>query len=928
MSDSRFSIRVCAWKNPNCCLVLDGTNSEENAKFCHAHEEERKRLLCNKEALTQLPPPDRCSSRYDKKICLWIIDENGSICNKEKTLENTDSFISYGTLKCFTLYCREHQRLAERARDRKFYGMTFWRCRCDAAKARLLSLFRRGKRRLLYMIQPQLTTEELSNHEEEEEDPDEDIEIVPEPPAEVSEHSGSDLTYEDLLVLVKENMTLTPSDLQDIYEKQDRRCFSCHRPIVDEAKHPMTASVDRLRPDILRYSLDNVVLSCLSCQFGRSSSEIGVLRQAAKLFLQHTLQPVEDTAEEDICRRDAEVFDRVQRKSKKDCGYFSSLAGRCNDNRLRNGGLTRRKARRDHAINNPQLYPENFIEKLDSSPIVPQVRESIAVFEGTRCLSRQDLINLWVAQKGRCAYTDVPFLPGQHPLFLPSVDRQNPSLGYAVKDNVHLVLRMVNYAKLGARENMENLHDWILALAHSPVHPPFRPLPPEPVPIFPSSDAITATSPKDKKKQVFIGTRLWLRHLTKLRTKIRKSLLCRYEEAELRLSITHQALDAQFEKQFRSCFFCHRALSDCSTDINRASFTCLEPSTHEITIDQIALCCKQCAVCRQKNHLEDFQAAVSVLRQYFASVENAIPTFNLRQMEAHAAQWSKTHSIVKNNLNIFPFSRIAQSFHEKEDKEPEKQKRRNRCRQKSAALPDRMKKAPLTRIGDTVSNSVPASTKTQRLNSDEVKAIFLKQRGRCILSNCPFGSQATLGFASILRIKETPLIVRFINFGYKHSIKKAERILPPNWNNLLRWLAALALSPSFGPAPPLSEELITRTVNRHVSVLYWQSQLDAALKDCDPRINYTVTIGEIMALFCKQNQQCAICASNLSVPPFNETSPSQPFLNSKLNVTLNSDNILITCFQCKQNTVSRSSSVCFQKFTSSRRQTVRDSQNE
>lgn len=73
-------------------------------------------------------------------------------------------------------------------------------------------------------------------------------------------------------------------------------------------------------------------------------------------------------------------------------------------------------------------------------------------------LTKQHILDLFDAQAGRCAISDVAF-DLTRPHLIPSIDADVPSKGHTV-ENCHLVLRIVNYAK-----NSLSTADFRLALA-------------------------------------------------------------------------------------------------------------------------------------------------------------------------------------------------------------------------------------------------------------------------------------------------------------------------------------------------------------------------------------------------------------------------------------------------------------------------------
>lgn len=73
-------------------------------------------------------------------------------------------------------------------------------------------------------------------------------------------------------------------------------------------------------------------------------------------------------------------------------------------------------------------------------------------------LTKQHILDLFHAQAGRCAISDVAF-DLTRPHLIPSIDADVPSRGHTV-ENCHLVLRIVNYAK-----NSLSTADFRLALA-------------------------------------------------------------------------------------------------------------------------------------------------------------------------------------------------------------------------------------------------------------------------------------------------------------------------------------------------------------------------------------------------------------------------------------------------------------------------------
>ena len=72
--------------------------------------------------------------------------------------------------------------------------------------------------------------------------------------------------------------TLTISDINDMFDKQNGLCYWFKIPLIpsNKTKHPQQPSLDRL-DRTKGYNKDNVVLCCYSANIGRNENDLDTL---------------------------------------------------------------------------------------------------------------------------------------------------------------------------------------------------------------------------------------------------------------------------------------------------------------------------------------------------------------------------------------------------------------------------------------------------------------------------------------------------------------------------------------------------------------------------------------------------------------------------------------------------------------------------
>jgi hypothetical protein len=81
--------------------------------------------------------------------------------------------------------------------------------------------------------------------------------------------------------------TLNVNDINDLYEKQEGKCYWFNVPLIpsDKHKHPQQPSLDRLDRS-KGYTKENVVLCCYSANIGRNENDIETWNEFLKILLQ------------------------------------------------------------------------------------------------------------------------------------------------------------------------------------------------------------------------------------------------------------------------------------------------------------------------------------------------------------------------------------------------------------------------------------------------------------------------------------------------------------------------------------------------------------------------------------------------------------------------------------------------------------------
>lgn len=259
----------------------------------------------------------------------------------------------------------------------------------------------------------------------------------------------------------KDFLRLTVGQLQDMLEHQGGLCACCKRVIGASIDATLPASINRKHSDNPVIEPQNVHLTCTTCSAARNRFSLEDMEEFRRLLKIHSpLEMLEVDSEEYRSQMKlVEEFDDRKRVVPSGCytsRVFSDINGRASDKQK-----TRTHISRVLRVRNALLSGDEDEQKMRVNDTPEGL--STGVLPGKR-LGVEFYKSLAARQSLRDPYTGIPLRPLDEPcLFQISVDRIDGRRGYA-EDNVHLVLRVINFAKGACGDDENRLREWLDAM--------------------------------------------------------------------------------------------------------------------------------------------------------------------------------------------------------------------------------------------------------------------------------------------------------------------------------------------------------------------------------------------------------------------------------------------------------------------------------